>query len=172
MMKIIQTKQITPQINPEMVLDQDEIALIKEYTTHYPQPRAAVLDALKAVQKKEGWVNDDKVAAVAALLNMSVVDVEGVATFFNRIYRKPVGRHVILMCDSIACYLTGYDKVIAKIKSHLNIEYGQTTPDNRFTLLPICCLGNCDHSPALLIDEDTYGDLTPDNVLEVLERYK
>lgn len=171
-MKIIKTKQIKNQVNPESILDKSEIDQINEFISHYPYPRAAVLDALKHLQKKEGWVNDEKVAAVANLLNMSIVDVEGVATFFNRIYRKPTGRHVILMCDSIACYLTGYDKVIAKIKEHLQINYGETTSDNRFSLLPICCLGKCDHSPALMIGEDTYGDLTEDNVIAVLEGYK
>lgn len=169
--KIIQNKAPQNAIVPSAILTEAQIKQIHHYMSHYPQPRAAVLDALKAVQKQNGWVNDEQVAAIAKLLSISVVDVEGVATFFNRIYRKPVGRHVILMCDSIACYLTGYDKVITKIKAHLNIDYGQTTADNRYTLLPICCLGKCDHSPALLIDEDTYGDLTPDNVIAILESY-
>lgn len=170
-MKIIRDRRPDRLIEPANVLNAEEIAAINRFIEHYPQPRAAVLDALKIVQRRAGWVNDDKVAAIAALLGISVVDVEGVATFFNRIYRKPVGRHVILLCDSIACYLTGYEAVIAKLKAHLDIDYGQTTADNRFTLLPICCLGKCDAAPAVLIDEDTYGNLNADNVLRILEAY-
>ncbi len=170
-MKIIQDRRPVSAIDPASVLVAAEIAAIDECIAHYPQPRAAVLDALKIVQHRTGWVNDDKAAAVAALLGISVVDVEEVATFFNRIYRKPVGRHVILLCDSIACYLTGYEEVIAKMKGYLGIDYGQTTVDNRFTLLPICCLGKCDEAPAVLIDEDTYGNLSADNVIEILEGY-
>lgn len=169
--KIIQNRAPENSIDPTLILTANEIAQINDYIEHYPQARAAVLDALKYVQKRHGWVNDDQVKAIAKLLSMTTVDVDGVATFFNRIYRKPVGRHVILMCDSIACYLTGYDQVIDKVRQHLNINYGETTADNRYTLLPICCLGKCDHAPALLIDEDTYGDLTPDNVLAILESY-
>lgn len=169
--KIIENKAPENPIDPAEFLTQDEIETIQEYITHYPYARAAVLDALKYVQKRNGWINDDQVKAIAKLLAITTADVDGVATFFNRIYRKPVGRHVILMCDSIACYLTGYDKVIDKIKNHLQINYGETTADNRYTLLPVCCLGKCDHAPALLIDEETYGDLTADNVLEILESY-
>ena len=97
--------------------------------------------------------------------------MDGVATFFNRIYRQPVGRHVILICDSVACYLTGYEALAAELKAQLGIDYGQTTPDNRFTLLPICCLGNCDKGPAVLINEDTYGPVQPSEVAQLLELY-
>lgn len=168
-MKILTDK--TPKVNIHSILIAEEIVGIKEYMHHYPQPRAAVLDALKLVQKRNGWVSDAQVAAIANMLDISVADVEGVATFFNRIYRRPVGRHVILICDSIACYLTGYESLLAEFKTQLGIEFGQTTSDGRFTLLPICCLGNCDQAPSVLIDEDTYGPVTPAEVAELLEQY-
>ncbi len=169
-MKIVTDK--TPKVDVASILTGDEIAGIDEYIHHYPQPRAAVLDALKLVQKRNGWVDDAQVAAIANMLDIAVADVEGVATFFNRIYRNPVGRHVILLCDSIACYLTGFEAVERAFKSQLGIDYGQTTEDGRFTLLPICCLGNCDKGPSVLIDEDTYGPVTPDEVAMILEQYK
>lgn len=168
-MKIVTDK--TPKVDVHSILTTDEIAKIDEYIHHYPQARAAVLDALKYVQKRNGWVDDAQVYAIANLLDIAVTDVEGVATFFNRIYRSPVGRHVILICDSIACYLTGYEELAAELKKQLGIDYGQTTPDGRFTLLPICCLGNCDKSPSILIDEDTYGPLLPSEVAQLLELY-
>lgn len=169
MIKIVSDKAPTVEINS--ILTPDEIAGIREYMHHYPHARAASLDALKLVQKRNGWVDDAQVNAIANMLDVPVTDIEGVATFFNRIYRQPVGRHVILICDSIACYLTGYEALTAAIKSYLNIDYGQTTADGRFTLLPICCLGNCDKGPAVLIDEDTYGPVTPDEVAQLLELY-
>ncbi|PNP97560.1 NADH-quinone oxidoreductase subunit NuoE [Moraxella sp. RCAD0137] len=168
-MKIVTDK--TPKVDVASILTSEEIAGIDEYIHHYPQARAAVLDALKLVQKRNGWVNDAQVAAIANMLDIATTDVEGVATFFNRIYRSPVGRHVILICDSIACYLTGYEALADAFKRELGIEFGQTTADGRFTLLPICCLGNCDKGPSVLIDEDTYGPVLPSEVSMLLEQY-
>ena len=136
---------------------------------HYDDARAASIDALKIVQKRHGWVPDEAIAAIAGIPSS---DVEGVATFYNLIFRKPVGRHVIKVCDSIGCFLTGYDDLISAIKQHLNIEYGQTTADRRFTLLPICCLGNCDKGPTIMIDDDTHGPVTPAQVAAILEKYR
>ncbi len=168
-MKIVTDK--APTVDVASILTRDEINSIHEYTHHYPQARAASLDALKLVQKRNGWVDAAQVNAIANLLDVPVTDIEGVATFYNRIYRSPVGRHVILVCDSVACYLTGYEVLVTELKSQLGIDYGQTTPDGRFTLLPICCLGNCDKGPAVLIDEDTFGPVAVTEVAELLEYY-
>ena len=138
---------------------------------HYDDARAASIDALKVVQKRHGWVPDESIAAIAGILEIPAADVEGVATFYNLIFRKPVGRHVIKVCDSIGCFLTGYDDLISTMKQQLQIDYGQTTADGRFTLLPICCLGNCDKGPTLMIDDDTHGPVTPTQIPALLEKY-
>ena len=169
MMKIVSDK--TPKVDVASILTTSEIAAINEFMHHYPQARAASLDALKIVQKRNGWVDDAQVNAIANILEVPVTDIEGVATFYNRIYRQPVGRHVILICDSVSCYLTGYDALSVAFRAELGIEYCQTTADGRFTILPICCLGNCDKGPAVLIDEDTYGPVQPDEVAQLLELY-
>ncbi|MER2162882.1 MAG: NADH-quinone oxidoreductase subunit NuoE [Psychrobacter alimentarius] len=168
-MKIVSDKM--PKVDVASILTAEEIAAIHEFMHHYPQARAASLDALKIVQKRNGWVDDAQVNAIANILDIPMSDMDGVATFFNRIYRQPVGRHVILICDSVACYLTGYEALSAEIRAQLGIEYGQTTTDGRFTLLPICCLGNCDKGPAVLIGEDTYGPVQPTEVAQLLELY-
>lgn len=168
-MKIVTDK--TPKVDVSSILTEQEIHEIHEYMHHYPQARAASLDALKIVQRRNGWVDDAQVQAIANILQIPVTDVEGVATFYNRIYRSPVGRHVILACDSIACYLVGAESLASKFEQELGIKFGQTTPDNRFTLLPICCLGNCDKAPAVLIDEDTFGPIQLDEVAQLLEQY-
>lgn len=145
---------------------------IEHCIEHYDDPRAASIDALKIVQKRHGWVPDEAIAAIGGILDIPSTDVEGVATFYNLIFRKPVGRHVIKVCDSISCYLTGYDDLIAAIKQHLNLEYGHTTVDGRFTLLPICCLGDCDKGPVIMIDDDTHGPVTPTQIATLLETYR
>lgn len=153
------------------VLDAADRAAIHECIHHYDDPRAASIDALKIVQARHGWVPDGAIYAIGVELGIPATDVEGVATFYNRIYRCPVGRNVISLCDSIACHLTGYEELAAAFKQQLGIQYGQTTADGRFTLLPICCLGNCDKGPTLLINEDTHGPVSIDQIPALLERY-
>lgn len=162
----------TPKVDVNAILTSEEVHQIHEYMHHYPQARAASLDALKIVQRRNGWVDDAQVQAIANILQIPVTDVEGVATFYNRIYRSPVGENVILVCDSIACYLVGGESLGKQFEQTLGITFGQTTPDNKFTLLPICCLGNCDKGPAVLVNEDTYGPVLPSEVAELLEVYK
>ncbi len=154
------------------VLSDAERHDIEHAMEHYEDPRAASIDALKTVQASRGWVSDGAIDAIAAVLGIPASDVDGVATFYNRIYRKPVGRHVISVCDSIGCFLTGYEDVKSELQKQLGIEYGRTTADGRFTLLPICCLGNCDKGPALMIDDDTHGPVAPADVAKLLEQYK
>ena len=141
------------------MLSAEELKEIEHELAHYEQPSAATIEALKIVQKHRGWVPDEAVKAIAEKLKTSAADVDSVATFYNLIFRKPVGRHVIFVCDSVSCYVMGYDGLRAKLEKKLGIKYGQTTPDNRFTLLPICCLGTCDRAPAMLIDQTLHRDL-------------
>ncbi|HTX05422.1 MAG TPA: NADH-quinone oxidoreductase subunit NuoE, partial [Steroidobacteraceae bacterium] len=114
---------------------------------------------------------DAAIPAIGLLLGIPASDVEGVATFYNLIFRRPVGRHVIKVCDSVACFLTGYEEVRDAICGKLGAGLGESTSDGRFTLLPICCLGACDKGPTLMIDEDTHFDVSPQDVARLLERY-
>ncbi|MGH8465350.1 MAG: NADH-quinone oxidoreductase subunit NuoE, partial [Pseudomonas sp.] len=127
--------------------------------------------ALKIVQKERGWVPDGAIYAIADILGIPASDVEGVATFYSQIFRVPVGRHIIRVCDSMTCFVGGHENVLGSIKDQLGIVPGQTTADGRFTLLPVCCLGNCDKAPALMIDDDTFGDVQPAGVTKLLEGY-
>ncbi|WWP01772.1 MAG: NADH-quinone oxidoreductase subunit NuoE [Candidatus Dasytiphilus stammeri] len=144
---------------------------IEHEIKHYETARSVSIEALKIVQKSRGWITEGAIAAIAEILKISTSDVEEVATFYSQIFRQPVGRHVIRYCDSIVCYINGYETIQAILKKKLNIQPGQTTTDNRFTLLPTCCLGNCDKSPTLMIDEDTYGPITPQDIIKILEHY-
>ena len=138
---------------------------------HYEDPRAASIHAFTIVHNHRRFVPDCSIALISELLITSSVDVEGVATFYNRIYRQPVGRHVIIVCDSISCFLTGCDELDAALQRKLAIQPGQTTKDDRFTLLPVCCLGACDRGPVLMINDDTHFNVSPSNLDQVLEQY-
>ena len=157
------------------MLSAEELKEIDHELAHYEQASAATIEALKIVQKHRGWVSDEAVKAIAAKLNTSAADVDSVATFYNLIFRKPVGRHVIFTCDSVSCHIMGADGLRAKLENRLGIKYGQTTPDNRFTLLPIVCLGTCDRAPAMLVDQDLHRnleDISEQSLGELLDGYK
>ncbi|MDG9926878.1 MULTISPECIES: NADH-quinone oxidoreductase subunit NuoE [unclassified Pseudomonas] len=152
-------------------LSQAEHDAIEHEMHHYEDPRAASIEALKIVQKQRGWVPDGAIYAIADILGIPASDVEGVATFYSQIFRVPVGRHIIRVCDSMTCFVGGHENVLGSIKDQLGIVPGQTTADGRFTLLPVCCLGNCDKAPAVMIDDDTFGGVSADNVAKLLEPY-
>jgi len=154
------------------MLSEVEIKEIQEEIKQYPYPAVACIDALKIVQHHRGWVSDDSVKDIAELLNISNEEVDSVATFYSRIYRKPVGRNVILICDSVSCMIMGYESLYQYISRKLGISFGGTTPDGRFTLLPVSCLGDCDNAPAMMINYDHYNRLTSEKIEELLERYK
>lgn len=145
---------------------------IKALFEHVPYKSAAGIDALKIVQKYNRWVSDEGLKEAADLCEMTYHELDSVATFYNIIYRQPVGRHVISICDSVSCWILGYEKILDALKEKLDIDLGGTTEDNRFTLLPIPCLGTCDHAPALLIDQDLHRDLTVDQLGGILEQYE
>ena len=153
-------------------LSEAERSAIEHEMHHYEDPRAASIEALKIVQKARGWVPDGACDAIGEILGIPASDVEGVATFYSQIFRVPVGRHIIRVCDSMTCYIGGHESVLDSIRSEIGIAPGQTTADNRFTLIPVCCLGNCDKAPALMIDDDTFGDVQPGGVAALLEAYQ
>jgi NADH-quinone oxidoreductase subunit E len=154
------------------MLTAEEIREIEAEAEHYPTREAVCIDALKIVQRHRGWVPDESVRDIAEHLGMSATDVDSVATFYNLIFRKPVGRHVVMVCDSVSCWIMGHDRMKKHLSERLGIEYGQTTSDDRFTLLPIVCLGCCDHAPAMMVDSDLQSDLNPEKIDSALEKYK
>lgn len=154
------------------MLSKEEIERIEKEAAKFPVKSAASIEALKIVQDKQKWVSDEALAEVAGILGMSVTELENVATFYNVIFRKPVGRHVIFLCDSISCYVMGYENTLELLNKKLGISYGETTKDDRFTLLPIQCLGNCDQAPAMMVDNDLHSNLTAEKIDEVLQKYQ
>ncbi len=154
------------------MLSEEERQEIEAEIPNYANKQAVCIDALRIVQRhRGGWVPDEAINDLAVFLEMTPEELDGVATFYNLIFREPVGRHVIMVCNSVSCWVMGYERVRARLENQLGIGLGQTTPDGRFTLLPIVCLGICDHAPALMVDEDTYTKLEDGTVEEVLKKY-
>ncbi len=125
----------------------------------------------EGVQRRHGWVSDESLKSLATLLDMTCEDLDGVATFYNLIFRRPVGRHVILLCDSVSCWIKGCDAMRGHLETRLGLTMGQTSADGRFTLLPIVCLGACDRAPVMMIDDDLHDDLTVDKIDRSVEQY-
>jgi NADH-quinone oxidoreductase subunit E len=154
------------------MLTTEEIQEIEDEAAHYPKRDAVSIDALKIVQKHRGWVSDENLRDIAQHIGMSPTDLDSIATFYNLIYRRPVGRHVISVCDSVSCWIMGCEQIREHLQQRLGIEPGETTADNRFTLLPTVCLGCCDRAPALMVNGELHTDLDPRKIDAELEKYK
>lgn len=131
--------------------------------------REAAVDVMKTLQAHYGWLTDEAVGEAAGLLGLSPLQVEELATFYEMIYRRPVGRRVIHACDSISCWAMGGESLMQHLCGHLGIRPGETTADGLFTLLHCCCLGNCGQAPTLMIGDDLHGRVTVEQAEMILE---
>jgi NADH-quinone oxidoreductase subunit E len=154
----------------EPILSPEEIAEINAKISHYPDKAAASIEALKIIQKYRRWVSDECLVACAALLDISPAQLEGVATFYNLIYRQPVGKTVIHYCDSVTCWMLGGDRVGENLCKHLNVGLGEMSADGEYTVLPIVCLGACDHAPAIMVGDKLLLDVNPNSINDIFGR--
>jgi NADH-quinone oxidoreductase subunit E len=150
------------------LLPQDQLDSFKARAAAIAHPHELIIDLLRTIQAHHGWVPDAGVLLTAETLGVLPIEVEEVATFYDKIFRRAVGRRVIHVCDSICCWSTGAEMIIAHLQQSLGIGLGETTADGVFTLLPTCCLGACGDAPAMMIGLTTYGRLTPKKIDEVL----
>jgi NADH-quinone oxidoreductase subunit E len=146
------------------MLSDAEKRLIGEEARRYPARRAALSEALMIAQEARGWVSDEVLEEVAGELGISPASAESVATFYELVFRRPVGAHVILVCDSVSCWIRGGESLIGALEGRLGIELGGTTADGLFTLLPAGCLGLCEVAPAIMVDGEVHGELTPEKL--------
>jgi NADH-quinone oxidoreductase subunit E len=135
-------------------------------------PRELVVDVMCALQDHYGYLSDEAVEETAELLNMSPLEVEELATFYTFIYREPVGKYVIHVCDSVICWMDGYESIRNYLSQKLGTKMGETTADGLFTLLPVCCIGYCDEAPAILINREAFTHLTPEKLDTILEKLR
>ena len=154
------------------MLTEEEKREIEKEIRRSESKKAAAVEALKVVQRHRGWVSQDDIAELSEALDMTPDELDAVATFYSLIFRKPVGRQVILICDSVSCWIMEYERMLQHLMSRLGIRLGETTSDGRFTLLPVACLGACDHAPAMMVGETLYTDLTPEKIDGIFEKYR
>ena len=154
----------------KQILSPEEIEEIKVEASHYEDKAAVSVEALRIVQKHRRWVSNECLAAVAELLDISPAQLEGVATFYNLIYRQPVGKTVIHYCNSVSCWMMGGEQVGESLCRHLNVELGEMSADGEYTILPTVCLGACDHAPAVLVGEELMLDVSDNAVNEIFVR--
>jgi NADH-quinone oxidoreductase subunit E len=158
------------------MLSDQERAAIDAVIARYPSRQAASIDCLVSLQQSRGWLSDEALADLAPVLGLGVHELDALATFYNRLYRRPVGRHVITVCDSVTCWIMGGEGLFDALRDQLGVGPGETTVDGRFTLLPTQCLGGCDRAPVLAIDDEQHPDLAaeeldPDRLRTLLARY-
>ena len=127
---------------------------------------------LEEEQGKSSYVSEEFLTEVASSLRLSISEVYGVATFYSFLSTKPQGRHIIRICKSVPCDLKNTQMVITSLEKELGIEPGETTSDGRFTLELTNCIGACDKAPAMLVNNDVYGNLSPDKIAQILKSYK
>lgn len=144
---------------------------IEEIKARFPNPRSAVLPALYLVQKEYGWLSPEALSHVAKTLNVPESAVRGTATFYAMFRNRAVGRHLIQLCTNVSCMILGAEKLVDWLKNRYGLEPGGTTPDGRFTLIIMECIGACGTAPAMLVDTDFYENLTEKTLEPILEGY-
>lgn len=141
---------------------------LDEIISHYPVKRSAVLPALYLAQEEHGYVTDEDVQYIAERLDMRVNEVEEVVTFYTMYSRQPIGRHKLQVCRTLSCMLLGAEKITEHLSQRLGVEVGETTPDGKFTLQEVECLGYCDLAPCLQVNFDYHERVTTETVDELL----
>ncbi|CAK0747141.1 NADH-quinone oxidoreductase subunit E [Gammaproteobacteria bacterium] len=160
--------QSSPIVLPEAVCRE-----IDQWVAKYPGPwkQSAVMAALRIVQDAQGgWLTRAHMDAVAAYLEMSEIAVYEVASFYSMYELKPVGRHKICVCTNLSCMLNGSDQIVAHLEKRIGVRLGETTPDQRFTLKAVECLGACVGAPTMQIGQQYHEHLTPEKIDSILDR--
>ncbi|HEY51591.1 MAG TPA: NADH-quinone oxidoreductase subunit NuoE [Dehalococcoidia bacterium] len=134
--------------------------------------RSDLIVRLQEAQQRYGYVPEEVIRALADSLNIPVHEVYGVASFYSFLSTRPLGRNVIRVCKSLPCYLKSAEMIMEAVQKELGIGLGETTPDGRFTFQLTNCIGLCDHAPAMLINQDTHVDLTPEKIKQILKSYQ
>ncbi len=159
--------KIRPNIKKKL-LSNAQVEELKKIIALYEKPQAALLPILHEVQRWVGWISRDLEAEIAELLKIPEVKVREVVSFYLMFHEKPVGKYHIKVCQTLACHLMGYTSVLDHIKNKFQIGLNETTEDGKFTLSVVECLGACHIAPVMQINDEIYGELTPEKVDQIL----
>jgi NADH-quinone oxidoreductase subunit E len=157
---------------PDTALSAAAAARIRTIAARYPHARSALLPALYVAQEEHGFVSDEAIEEIAAMLGLTAVDVQAVASFYTMFYRQPGGKYIFQVCGTLSCALCGAEEIIRHMEARLGIRAGETTPDGRFKLEAVECLGACGHGPVLLLGDRFHQNLTTDAVDRLIDELK
>lgn len=153
-------------------LKDTDIQKLKDICSSFDNQPGELINVLHKSQGEFGYLPAEIQEVVAEELNMSVAKVYGVVTFYSFFTMIPKGKHPISICTGTACYVRGAEKVLDEFKKDLNIEVGETTPDGKFSLSCLRCVGACGLAPVVTVGDKVYGRVAPEGVKEILEEYK
>ncbi|MDZ4723188.1 MAG: NADH-quinone oxidoreductase subunit NuoE [candidate division Zixibacteria bacterium] len=155
-----------------MILTAESVAAMKQKAAEYPQRKSAILPCLTIACQQVGHLNESIYREIAKVIHIPYVEIAEAATFYTLFPKKPVGKHLIQVCHNISCALVGADNMIGYLEEKLNIKKGETTPDNKFTLISVECLGSCSTAPMVQVNDEFYENLTRVKVDQVIEELK
>lgn len=155
-----------------MTLSEKTIGAIRKLQEIYPNKRSALVPALFLAQKEKGYLSRETQNAVADMFDVDPNEVNGIVTFYELLFDKPVGMHQLFVCKNVACMLRGSDELLEKICEKLGVSPGGTTEDKEFTVLPSECLAACDRAPMLLGDDVVYGPVKEEDLDAVLDNIR
>jgi NADH-quinone oxidoreductase subunit E len=150
------------------MLSESIIKSLNEIIKIYPNKRSAVLPALQLVQTESGYVSISSMRDIAEFLDLEPIEVEETMSYYTTFHRDPIGKYLIQVCTNISCSLLGAEHLVEYLKRKLGVEINQTTPDKKFTLVTVECLGACDSAPIMMINNEYYHNLTPEKIDAIL----
>lgn len=144
---------------------------IDEILSKYDYKKSSLIPILQDIQAVNRWLPSEILKYVSEKLNVPLIDVYSLTTFYKSFYLKPRGKHIITVCSGTACHVRGGPKVLQEIENHLNIGVDETTPDKNFTLETVRCLGACALGPLMVVDGKYYGQMNAKKVAPTLKKY-
>jgi NADH:ubiquinone oxidoreductase subunit E len=146
-------------------------ALIHELVEKHGRTRNALMPVLQGVVAREKFLSEEAMVSVARELDLSAADVYGTASFYTFLDTKPRGKNIVRVCKTISCHMQGKEHIIKALEDHLMIKVGETTHDNKFTLLTANCLGWCHKGPVMLVNDEVFPSVTPEKAIEIIEEF-
>lgn len=149
-----------------------EIQNFKAVLAEKGKDKGALIYLLQSAQELFGYIPVDVIEDISEVTGVPEADIYGVITFYSQFRMQPMGKHVIRICEGTACHVNGAKGILTTLETELKIKVNDTTEDGLFTLLSVACIGCCSLAPVIMIDDETYGSLTPDKTSQIIKKYR